>query len=442
MRLNRGQTHANTSRRYISLLHSSLLLDGVAGTAARFPHTPLMFGETFIWWCFTITFIVPWGMRNAESELACAVFLILHATLGRFWSTPTFSPALALLLIGFIATTLSLIADPDVDYWQMTRSAVPQLLFIVSFDLGRRCAERKNGRQYGSYLWWLLAAVAVHSTLAALGFSLANARISTFTESYDASSQLRVFGSLILFSLPLFLHALQRSEWILAITSAIVVLLSGSRGIILAAAIMFICFAWSGIGPKLNGKPRVARLLGKASLLILVFSLLGLGIFLFADRFVDSLGRADQPRLRELSDAFSIIVSDIRNLTIGIGYGVPYSFGWYNYSLIFPGDALRAFENSRFDVHNSFVAIMLRSGAAGVVIFIYCLLYWIRHIKWRGAFFVYIIIIGNTSHALTQTADSAFAMFVWGYLACLQYTRGSPRIEMRGNEAEATSKQS
>lgn len=109
----------------------------------------------------------------------------------------------------------------------------------------------------------------------------------------------------------------------------------------------------------------------KSLLCILVALLLGTYSYYILDRLTILFMNGDGARWSQFLDVTSIISKDPINFFFGIGFGTPFSDGYFNSNL--NADFLTSHpdlvENSKFDVENGYLFLLLRFGLIGAVVY-------------------------------------------------------------------------
>jgi hypothetical protein len=114
------------------------------------------------------------------------------------------------------------------------------------------------------------------------------------------------------------------------------------------------------------------------------------------DRLVTFVDGGDFQRLRQINEALEAYTADGLSMTFGIGHGTPYSAGYAQFGAANPEQA-NLYENSRFDVENGYIYLLLRFGFLGLFIFVILTLKAITNRSARLAFILNTIVICSAS---------------------------------------------
>jgi hypothetical protein len=134
--------------------------------------------------------------------------------------------------------------------------------------------------------------------------------------------------------------------------------------------------------------------------IIVFFIILILFFIKIFDRFTLLINNGDLRRLSQIKDAFNKFTSSLLNFLFGSGIGTPYSKGYFalsNNYIINGKDSSALFENSRFDVENGYLFLLLRFGILGTIFLYLILKKYFKGNYWKFIlvyFFIYFASIG------------------------------------------------
>ncbi|MDG4577066.1 MAG: hypothetical protein P9C36_15665 [Defluviicoccus sp.] len=367
-----------------------------------------------VWLMFLVIILFPWEMRNIGAELACACFLAMQMAIYRLSSARAWRLPACILILGLASTWASIAYGAEINFWQLLREVGPLVFFLAAFDLGQQASRSGDADRYYTLLNMLLLGTTVHAILAYFGVSVANARI-VIEPSASGDGYGRVYSVLVLSYFPMLFYMLKKHTLLIAAFCVAGIALTASRGYAVTAILIAThCAALSM--SRHEGKYILSWLTLRRVALISVVVFIGVsGLWFLSDRLYATLGAADSPRIREMHDAISMLSSNAYRVFFGIGFGIPYTMGWFTYSDV-TLDVIRSYENSQFDIHNSFFAVFLRVGVVGICMFLLALLRTVGMVKQKVPIILFLVGSGFTSHALVQTFDGALALYVWGFM--------------------------
>ena len=132
------------------------------------------------------------------------------------------------------------------------------------------------------------------------------------------------------------------------------------------------------------------------------------------DRLTLFINNGDLRRLGQIKDAFNKFTSSTINFLFGSGIGTPYSKGYFalsNNYIINGKDSSSLFENSRFDVENGYLFLLLRFGIIGTIFF-----YFILKKYFHGIYFNFIIFYLLIFFASIGLSGISFFTLIFSFL--------------------------
>lgn len=337
----------------------------------------------------------PWGATNAEAS----IFLLAVALLAVLLSfRQSFNRSVvAFLLFVVIVNGFAFLLGDEYSTWQFIRSGIPFLTapaaLLAGIEVGR--TSRNDTLHLGFQL--LTIAAMLNAVLYFLGASLFNALIAVEGRIYAVPS---------LAFLPLLYYFAVKRQWVFAMACFALLAATGSKVILLASASVL-----------LLASLRVFRLsfrsIGNVAVLVLVISL---GIGVYNERFIELLAVGDENRVRQVADAWNAISDGVWGALFGHSFGIPSMPGYWDVGQI-SEDNERLFENSRYDLDNGFLFILLKIGFLGSAIMMW--MYWRLPVDKPSRNLILVTVFANlfSSAAIVTSADGAFCHLILGIVA-------------------------
>jgi len=266
------------------------------------------------------------------------------------WRTPAI-----FLITTSIAALFSAIRGAEFSEFQYLRGSVFPLLLVLL--LTTKISDKFFNTLENSLSLLILGSCASGILYFGLGSNLYN---SSLEIPYEAALYKRLFVFPIYLFLILFVDSAVKGKASQIVYAALIIA-SGSKAIMLSVLLVY---GFILVKPKFK-RQMLQSLSG--ILLVLIAGFLS-GIF---DRVSDFLSEGDPWRVLEPLAAVENLRDPIRFI-IGNGSGIPYWDGRM-ISGMDSGETLRVIQNSRFDVHNGFLAIALKFGVPLTGLFIWIL---------------------------------------------------------------------
>lgn len=288
----------------------------------------------------------------------------------------------AIISMGAIVTAIEAINGTEVSLWQVARTSIWAFVYIFMLIAGKRLFfgiddQRLLGMYSAARTLTIMVCGLVLLDLA-LGLNMAPAAIRV--EGTDISQQ-RIYIVASSALAPLFFLYLWKKDYVPLV--AVTVMIFATQGKIMMAAIPAALILLAFKRPKTG--------------LLIIALLIPVAVYLFpTSRIVDFIDGGDIQRLRQINEALAAYTTNIWRIVVGAGHGTPYSEGYAQFGQINP-DQANLYENTRFDVENGFVYLLLRFGVIGFAVFFALTVKAIDQKYTKRAFIVNTLIMGAGS---------------------------------------------
>lgn len=279
------------------------------------------------------------------------------------------------------------IDNAEFSMWQVLRSQMWTFISIPLIYSTIKFTKKKSPKDI-YFIVSCISIILVYMALSGLidylyGTNFSPAYIRVIDE-YTGKLRLYLIGiELISPFLPIFLIY---KKYLGIIAGLIILLISGGKSAFVSGLIPLI-YGWFYM--KKNLKNNIV--IGITSILFLVVT-----FNVISDRIAEFSEYGDSRRSDQISDSFKILNKNPINYLWGIGLGTPYSNAYLD-SFV-SGDVLEdksaLLENSRFDIENGYIYLLVRTGILGIILYVlsiglsmkkYSVLFWILSlVSWFG----------------------------------------------------------
>jgi len=256
------------------------------------------------------------------------------------------------IVLGIASTIAAHAQGRPVSAWQICRSSIWIAASVVTFVVaGERFRAVKTAcRRFGMVLEavFVLMAASIIVELAT-GLPLAPAVIRYYP---DDSELPRLYAAGVAASVPLAIFFMRTRRRVAFLATATVVFATQGKAVLLALAL--------GLGLEMMGRPRSIRTV----MAMLVILLVGIVVQV---RVLELLDVGDMQRARQIVEGVDAFESTPVSMMIGIGHGVAYSEGYGAFAEE-TDENERLLDNSRYDLENGPVFLLLRFGILGTLL--------------------------------------------------------------------------
>jgi hypothetical protein len=276
-----------------------------------------------------------------------------------------------IIACSIMATAMQMNDGVDVSIRQLSRTSIWAALYMLILLVGQQIFDGITTPRLqfiyttARILVILVAALVLADLTTGLEISPAVIRVKE-----EGLSGQRIYITASSAIAPLFFLYLWRLDLLPLLATIVIIAASQGKAMLAAIPIALIVF---GIR-----RPKAGAL---SFLVIMPFALL----LAPTDRLTEFIEAGDLQRLRQINEAWEIYTSNALNILIGAGHGTPYSEGYAQFGGS-NAEQANLYENSRYDVENGFIYLLLRFGAVGLIVFFILTFRTIQHTDSRRAF--------------------------------------------------------
>lgn len=358
-----------------------------------------------------LLFAIPMGAGNAISQPLALIALLPLLFLFQGGT----GPGLVFILYCVTVTIIQgyILYSPETSMYQAIRSGLTLTVFSVIISRYNfiyencigffRIAESKTPGLIEKILFVYLSGQLLQATLFQLGVHIANA------SSFSAEGRVLLFPASS--TIIIFFYGCYRRKMALALISALVLLASGSKAVILSMAIVALIALLKQMNIRAFASYSAAVVvIVVAALQFSPTSVQRMQNFLINERGVDFT------RDYEISHAKRSWMRDGFTILVGNGFARPLTPG-------IPTTDPRWAENSKFDIENAYWGMLSKIGLVGAIIFAFLLARMPKDLLSAAIISTWIILGFKTSYQFLTTFDGCFLLMTSVAVRFLIYSK-------------------